>query len=49
MSPAYETVVHSDNVGTNPVFFALSADGTRLYAANNGSSTVTVLDESAYP
>jgi YVTN family beta-propeller protein len=37
------TLLATLTVGTNPIFIAASADGSKLYVANNGSNNVTVI------
>ncbi len=48
-SPTYDTVVDTLDVGANPIFQALTPDGTRLVVANNESATLSILDVSSWP
>jgi DNA-binding beta-propeller fold protein YncE len=44
LSTAFNTVVETITVGTNPLDLAITADGDRLAVANAGSSSVSIVD-----
>ena len=48
-SSSYESVTNTILVEDDPIFMALSENGETLYVANNESSTISIVDVSAYP
>ncbi len=47
-SSTYDQVVKTVQVGTHPIFLTISPDGNKLFVANNGNSTISIIDVTNY-